>query len=261
MGGGATRPAPLTLLGAGDPAPVENLNDASDAPVLLLCEHAGREVPERLGGLGVTRAQREAHIGWDIGAAEVTREIARRLGAPAVLQRYSRLVIDCNRPPDAPDAVPEVSDGVVIPGNHGLGAEARAARVAEIFAPFHAAAAALFARVPRRAAFAIHSFTPVMGGVRRPWELGFLFRHDRETSARLRELVLRRRPGTVIGMNEPYQIDDASDWFVPRHGEARGLPHSLIEIRNDLIADAAGQAAWAELLAEVIGEFLKEQTQ
>ena len=246
------------LLTAGDPAPVEILNPDSSAPVVLMCEHAGQAVPERLSGLGVTRDALDAHIGWDIGAAAVTRLMAASLGAPAVLQRYSRLVIDCNRPPDAPDAIPAVSDGVAVPGNAKLGPQEREARVTEIFEPFHAAANALFERAERRATFAIHSFTPVFGGVGRPWELGFLFRRDTRTSAHLRAFVARRHPGMRIGMNQPYQIEDSSDWFVPRHGEARGLPHSLIEIRNDLIAGAEGQARWAELLSAAITDFMKD---
>ncbi len=255
---GDVNSARLGLLSGADPAPVEVLNEDSSFPVVLLCEHAGRAVPERLAGLGVTEAQLASHIGWDIGAASVARAMADILGAPAVLQRYSRLVIDCNRPPDAPDAMPEVSDGVSVPGNRGLGATERAARVDEIFRPFHEAVQAMFLRSPRRAAFAIHSFTPVLGGVARPWELSFLFRDDRETSLRLRKSVLRRRPETRIGMNQPYQIDDASDWFVPRHGEARNISHSLIEIRNDLIAGAQEQMAWAEILSAAISDFLED---
>lgn len=246
------------LLGAGDPDPVEVLNPDSDAPVVLICEHAGQAVPERLGGLGLSRGDLDAHIGWDIGAGAVARHMAEILGAPVVLQRYSRLVIDCNRPPDSPGAIPEVSDGVAVPGNRALAAAASRARVDEIFRPFHDRADALLEVRPRRATFAIHSFTPAMGGVARPWELGFLFRHDTRTSGRLRDLVQARRPGLAIGMNEPYQIEDDSDWFVPRHGEARRLPHSLIEIRNDRISDAAGQRDWAELLSDVITQFLKD---
>ena len=130
-------------------------------------------------------------------------------------------------------------------------------RVNEIFRPFHETANALLDIRPRRATFAIHSFTPVLGGVARPWDLGFLFRRDTRTSATLRDHVQAQHPELVIGMNQPYQIEDASDWFVPRHGEARGLPHSLIEIRNDRISDAAGQQAWAELLCNAIARFLE----
>jgi predicted N-formylglutamate amidohydrolase len=246
------------LLSAEDPHPVEVLNPDSDFPILLICEHAGQAVPERLDGLGISQHDLDAHVGWDIGAGSVARHMAELLGAPVVLQRYSRLVIDCNRPPDSPGAIPEVSDGVQVPGNRALGADGWQARVDEVFRPFHDTANALFDARLRRATFAIHSFTPVLGGVARPWDLGFLFRRDTRTSAILRDYLQARCPNLTIGMNEPYQIEDASDWFVPRHGEARGLPHSLIEIRNDKISDAAGQLAWAELLSDAITQFLKD---
>ncbi len=240
------------LLSGADPDPVETINAHSDHPVLLVCEHAEQGVPAGLGNLGLSAAALNAHIGWDIGARAVTLRIARTLGAPAVLQRYSRLVIDCNRPTDAADAMPAVSDGITVPGNAGLDAAARQARVDAIFGPFHAATAALLDHPQRRATFAIHSFTPRMGGRVRPWDIGFLYRRDTATSEGLRAAVADLRPDLTLGMNEPYQIDDASDWFVPQHGEARGLAHSLIEIRNDHIADAAGQAVFADLLSAAI---------
>lgn len=255
--GGAGPASGGALLMDGDPCPVELLNPDSDFPVVLFCEHAGQAVPGRLGDLGITQAQLDAHIGWDIGAGAVTRHMAECLGAPAILQRYSRLVIDCNRPPHAPDSVPEVSDGVAVPANRRIGAAERQARIDEVFVPFHAAANALLDGRQRRAAVSVHSFTPVFGGVGRPWDLGFLFRRDSETSAVLRDHVRQVRPELKIGMNEPYQIDDISDWFVPRHGEARGLPHSLIEIRNDRIATPADQKGWAGLLCGAILQFLK----
>jgi len=245
------------LLTARDPAPVERVNAESDHPVLLVCEHAGQAVPERLAGLGVSAETLDAHVGWDIGARAVTLQMAATLGAPAVLQRFSRLVIDCNRPPEAPDSMPETSDGVAVPGNSGLDPAARQARTLEIFDPFQAATATLLAHPRRKAAFAIHSFTPQMGGRARPWDIGFLFRHDTVTSAALSKAVTGLRPDLTIGMNQPYQIEDASDWFVPRHGEARGIAHSLIEIRNDHISGPAGQAAFAELLSTAITDFLR----
>ncbi|WP_428649482.1 N-formylglutamate amidohydrolase [Roseibium sp.] len=247
------------LLAGRDPSPVEVLNPNSDFPVVLLCEHAGQCVPERLDGLGIGRDDLDAHIGWDIGAAAVTRHLAELLGAPALLQNFSRLVIDCNRPPEAPDSIPEASDGVTIPANRGLDPADRQARIDEVFWPFHEAVDGLFDRADRLAAFSVHSFTPVMDGIRRPWELSFLYRKDKSTSEALRALVRAQRPEMEIGMNQPYQIEDASDWFVPRHGEARGLAHSLIEIRNDLISHPDQQRAWAVLLAKVILEFLKDK--
>ena len=246
------------LLSGEDPDPVEWVNAKSDHPVLLVCEHAGQRLPSRLGDLGLPSDALNAHIGWDIGARAVTLRMAEKLDAPAVLQRYSRLVIDCNRPPEAPDAIPAISDGVKIPGNTGLDAVHRQARVSEIFQPFHDATATLLDNASRRAAFAIHSFTPSMGGKSRPWDIGLLYRHDDETSPRLRDAIAAIRPDLTIGMNEPYQIEDASDWFVPRHGEARGIAHSLIEIRNDHIADAAGQSAFADLLSAAILTLLRK---
>ncbi|MEO0999739.1 MAG: N-formylglutamate amidohydrolase [Pseudomonadota bacterium] len=248
-----TRVAPASLIGPADPPPVEWL--AGTGPVALVCEHAGRAVPAALGDLGLGEGEIARHIGWDIGAAAVTRALSARLDAPAVLQPYSRLVIDCNRPPGASESVPEVSDATPVPGNRGLSPAARAAREAEIFAPFQAAVAALISRGPR-IILAIHSFTPSLAGVHRPWEVGFLHRADRATSAALAAALRARRRETVIGMNEPYRIEDTSDYFVPVHGEGSGIPHALIEIRNDLIADSAGVAAWSGLLAAAIGDVL-----
>lgn len=246
------------LLGPGDPSPAEVVNAAGRAPLLLVCEHAGQAVPARLAGLGVTQEALDAHIGWDIGAAGVARRLAAALDAPAVMQPYSRLVIDCNRPPEASDSVPEISDGHVIPGNRALAAADRAARVSDIFDPFQACVAACLDRPGIRATISIHSFTPRMNGIDRPWDIGFLFRRDSETSQALAGDLRARVPGLTIGMNEPYQIDDLSDWFVPRIGEARGLPHSLIEIRNDHIRTPAGQGLWADRLAATLSAFIKD---
>ncbi|NIY98844.1 N-formylglutamate amidohydrolase [Salipiger sp. HF18] len=240
------------LLGPRDPAPVEIVNPEGRTPLLLVCEHAGQAVPEALGRLGVSQAQLDEHIGWDIGAAEVTRRLAAMLDAPAVLQRYSRLVIDCNRPPEAPDSCPPVSDGHVIPGNAALDPEDRVKRVDEIFRPFQGAVATALARPEIQATFSIHSYTPVMGGIRRAWDVGFLFRSDRRTSDRMARALGQAVPGLTIGLNQPYQVDDASDWFVPRQAEPRGLPPSLH------IRDAAGQTLWAERLAGLMPMFLKE---
>ena len=214
------------LLSSLDLDPVELVNANSDHPVVLVCEHAGQAVPSVLNGLGLPPGAMDAHIGWDIGARAVT--------------------------------VPAVSDGVLVPENTGLDGESRQARVSEIFAPFHDATAALLDHPDRRATFAIHSFTPSMGGRTRPWDIGFLYRYDDKTSPLLRDAIAAIRPDLLIGMNEPYQIEDASDWFVPQHGEARGFAHSLIEIRNDQIVGVAGQAVFADLLSAAITDFLRK---
>ena len=169
------------------------------------------------------------------------------VGAPALLQPFSRLVIDCNRPPEALDAMPAEIHGVAVPGNRDPGS--RGARVREIFAPFQAEVARRIAEPGRRLLISVHSFTPKLGGAARPWEIGLCYREDAETAGRLARALTARRPGLVLGMNQPYGIDDAGDWFVPRHAEPSGLAHCLIEIRNDLIAGCAAQDTMARTLA------------
>lgn len=244
------------LLTGSDPAPVEWVNRGSASPVALVCEHAGRAVPSRLGGLGVSSADLERHIGWDIGAADVARALAARLDAPLVLQRYSRLVIDCNRPPESSLATPARSDGTDVPANRDLTEPARRCRIDEIFRPYDDAVTELLDGAPRRLAFSIHSFTPTLDGVARPWDAGVLFRRDARTSPALARTLLDAEPDLAVGLNEPYRIDDASDWFVPRHAEPRGIGHGLIEIRNDHLRDAAGRERWAARLASAIGVLL-----
>lgn len=250
--------AERTLLQPGDPAPVELVNAGSRHPLVVVCEHAGRAVPAALNGLGVAMADMDKHVAYDIGAESVARMLADIFGAPLVLQRYSRLVIDCNRPDDAADLIPEVSDGVRVPANHGLGPRERRRRIEEIFLPYRVALDGVLDAAPRRVAVAIHSFTPVLGGIARPWDIGFLFRKDVATSHRLAETLGRHEPGLKIGMNQPYAIDDRSDWFVPQHGERRNLPHSLIEIRNDHLLTGEGCDRWAERLAACLGDLIED---
>lgn len=245
------------LLGGNDPSPVERMLEGSRAPIALSCEHAGKDIPRSLGKLGLSDEYLESHIAWDIGAADLARLLANRLEAPLVLQRYSRLVIDCNRPPGVPASIIQVSAGVSIPGNRGLTTHDRQQRFEEIFAPYERAMISMLEENSRDAAFSIHSFTPVLGEEARPWDMGLLFRNDQDTSHSLYRLLLEREPDLVIGLNQPYQITDASDWFVPRHGERLGLPHALVEIRNDHIAGREGQEFWAALIGDVFTAFLE----
>lgn len=245
------------VLGAGDPAPVEWVNRSARAPVLLLCEHAGQAIPRALGDLGVSADVRSSHRGWDIGAEAVARQVATQLGAPLILQRYSRLVIDCNRPSRAPDSIPEHSFGAAIPANQGLTPEARQAREVAILDPLNAAIEEGLTAHPRVAAFSIHSYTPDVPGQDRPWHAGFLTRADLATGQALKTHIAGQRPDLTLDLNQPYQIDDDSDWFIPAYAEPRGLAHALIEIRNDLIRDAGGVADWAALLAGAITHVLE----
>lgn len=246
------------LLTDADPNPIDFFNPEGDADVLLVCEHAGQKVPEKLFGLQLSNSDMDKHIGWDIGAAAVTRKMAQLLNAPAILQRYSRLVVDCNRPPEAPDAMPEVADNVPIPGNENLTAAARQQRIDEIFWPFHHAVEDAICSKRFRLVLSIHSFTPQLGDETRPWPLAFLYRGDAATPTALASYVHESQPALAIGMNEPYQIDDESDWFVPQHGETNKIPHSLIEIRNDQIEDENGQQVWAAQLALATSKLLDD---
>lgn len=248
------------LLGAIDPVPVELCHAEAASPFLLLCEHAGQAVPKALNGLGLPGGAIDRHIGWDIGAADLARSLADRLRCPLILQHYSRLVIDCNRPPGAMDSIPEISDGVRVPGNIGLPTQDHTQRRQAIFDPMNDAITAAFAAHPRQAVFSIHSFTRRFQGQDRPWDAGFLARRDMDTAQRLLDRISAEDPALTLALNAPYQIDDASDWFIPHHAEPRGLRHTLIEVRNDHLSDAAGVARWADLLAAAIGSVL-EKTQ
>ncbi|MEO0427263.1 MAG: N-formylglutamate amidohydrolase [Pseudomonadota bacterium] len=252
--------SPSRLLGPNDPDPVEVLHPDSAAAVVLVCEHAGRAVPSALDGLGVSDAVLESHRGWDIGAEAVARQLACLLGAPLVLQRYSRLVLDANRPPWSATSIPEVSHGAEIPANRGLSAAEQQDRVTDILEPMDRAIERAFATHPRRAAFSIHSYTPELGGVARPWQAGMLTRRSLMTGKGLIASLRRQDPDLMLAMNEPYRIEDDGDWFIPHHAEPRGIPHTLIEIRNDEIADDAGAERWAALLATAITDVLEELT-
>lgn len=248
------------LLRSGDPAPFEVVRPNAASPWLLVCEHAGRAVPKVLGDLGVPPARMDRHIASDIGAEGLTRALSERLDATAVLQPYSRLVIDCNRPAHAPDLIPAVSDGVPIPANLDLSETGRAARLAAIHGPFHAAVAAILDAGTAKALVAIHSFTPRLAeGMERPWDAGFCCNRDCRLARALLVEVSRLAPAACLALNEPYGVDDAGDHTIPVHGEARGLPHVLVEVRNDRIGDAAGQRRCAGLLAAALGRLRIEE--
>ncbi len=243
------------LLGPDEPPPVVVHGGAGVSTLFLTCDHAGRRIPARLGRLGLPETELDRHIAWDIGVAAVSRRMAERLGATLVEQRYSRLVIDCNRPPDVPNAIPALSEATPIPGNVDLSPADRQARRDEVFAPYHdAIASALDGRAStgrRTVLVAMHSFTPSYLGTARPWHVGTLYGHDARLAGILHGL-LEREGRYAVGDNEPYSVSDETDYTIPVHGERRGLPHVGIEIRQDLITDAAGQQEWADLLARLL---------
>ena len=247
-------PVSPPLVGLHDPAPFTVHNRHGASPFLLLVDHAGQRVPATLNGLGLPQAELDRHIGWDIGIAGVTAALARKLDAFAIEQTYSRLVIDCNRPLTSPTLMPEMSDGTVIPGNAGLTAAQRQQRIDSIHVPYHARVSAELDR--RRATgrptllVMMHSFTPAMNGTARPWHAGVLYHRDTRFAHRLLH-ALRDEGDLTVGDNQPYSVSNASDYAVPVHGEGQGLVHVALEIRQDLIADAAGQRAWAARLERI----------
>ncbi|MCP9318724.1 N-formylglutamate amidohydrolase [Acetobacter persici] len=225
-------------------------------PFVLVSDHAGRAVPPELGDLGVSAEERARHIGWDIGIDGVGRHLAARLPAVLIEQVYSRLVIDCNRAPGHPTSIVTVSDGTPVPANEGLTPEQIAARHDAILHPYHARITQeLDARVQAgrpTVVVALHSFTPEMRGFKRPWHAGILHNHDSRLAHIMLDLL--RREGLTVGDNEPYALTDTSDYTIPLHGEKRQLPHLEIEIRQDLIAEDAGQKEWAARLARLLPE-------
>jgi predicted N-formylglutamate amidohydrolase len=251
----------FSLLAADDPPPVSEQNADGASPLLLVADHAGVASPRALGRLGVAASEWQRHIALDIGIAGLGRRLSDALDATLIRQNYSRLVIDCNRPLDAASSIPEISELTPIPGNVGLSDAERAARAREIFSPYHECIEAELER--RRQAYrstaliALHSFTPEFKGVARPWHVALLSNRDRRLAERLLDLFKRERD-LVVGDNEPYFVSDTTDYTIPVHGERHGLPHALIEIRQDLIAEDSGQQQWAARLADVLPRAYEE---
>jgi predicted N-formylglutamate amidohydrolase len=245
------------LLGGEDVPPVLEHNAAGHSPFLLTCDHYGRLIPLSLGDLGLPESELTRHIAWDIGIAGVAEALSKHLDAHLIAQRYSRLVIDCNRPPDVPSSIPIISEATTIKGNEGLTRDAMAARRVAIFDPYHRRIRDVIDQRLRdgipTVLVSLHSFTPVYAGIERPWHIGTLYHRDTRLPPLLLEL-LRGEADLVVGDNEPYAVSDETDYTIPVHGEARGLMNSGIEIRQDLIADQAGQKQWADRLARIFGE-------
>ena len=249
------------LLGQGDIPSVHEVNAAGTSPFLLTSDHYGRILPRALGDLGVSESELVRHIAWDIGIAGVAEQMAEMLDAHLIAQRYSRLVIDCNRSPGVASSIPVISEATAIPRNEGISGSERAARRREIFEPYHHRIDAVIdnrihAKRPT-VLVSLHSFTPVYAGVARPWHIGALYTRDRVLSQLLLK-HLRAEGDLVGGDNEPYAVSDLSDYTIPVHGEARGLVNTGIEIRQDLIADQSGQQQWAERLARIFAEIEME---
>lgn len=254
-----TQQAPSGLLAADEAAPYEVLEVEAARPIVLACDHASNRVPRALDALGLANEHLQQHIAWDIGAGAVTRLLSRRLKANAVLGNYSRLVIDLNRDLDDPTAFPAISDGILVPGNLGISVEQRAERARVLFKPYHEA----LRRVTHDCSgtnqspvfVSIHSFTPKLYGVRRPWHIGVLWDKDPRLAIPFME-TLRRAGDVVVGDNEPYSGRHPADYTIDHHAEPLGLAHIGIEIRQDLINDVSGQQRWGNVLAEALESVL-----
>jgi predicted N-formylglutamate amidohydrolase len=245
------------LLTSDDVPPVHESNAAGRSAFLFTCDHYGRLIPQRLGDLGLPADELTRHIAWDIGIAGVAEQLSNQLDAHLVAQRYSRLVIDCNRPPHAASSIPLISEATTIPGNEGLSRETAEARRRAIFDSYHDRIDEIIDQrlhdgLPT-VLVSLHSFTPVYAGIARPWHIGTLYHRDKALPPLLLK-ALRSEADLVIGDNEPYAVSDETDYTIPVHAEMRGLMNTGIEIRQDLICDQAGETAWAERLARILGE-------
>jgi predicted N-formylglutamate amidohydrolase len=245
----------VTLLADDEPSAVLVTGRGRQAPFVIVVDHASPRIPRRLGDLGLPAGELQRHIAWDIGAFAVAEQMAGALDAPLISQNYSRLVIDCNRDPAVASSIPTIGECLEIPGNMNLSLAEIAERRAEIFDPYHGEVRGLLderlaAELPT-ILVAQHSMTNVFKGVRREMHAAVLYNRDPRV-ARLMLDELRREPGLVVADNEPYFVSDETDYTIPRHAEARGLPYVEIEIRQDLVGDAEGQSQWAERLTRAL---------
>jgi predicted N-formylglutamate amidohydrolase len=249
------------ILGPDDPPPVTVVNETGRGDCLLLCDHASHAVPKSLHGLGLGPVDLARHIAGDIGASSVARHLSRRFDSPVVLAGFSRLVIDCNRSLDDPTSIPLISETTVIPGNRAVSVDGRKRRAEACFEPYHHRVRGFLdgfaARNVVPVILSIHSFTPVFKGVARPWHFGILWNRDPRVPKPL-IAALARMQGVVVGDNEPYSGRDEYGYTIMHHGAQRGLPHVLIEVRDDLIRDEAGVARWTGILGDALAPILAD---
>lgn len=246
------RGARPTLLGDTDLPPVRIINPQGRSLFLLLGDHAGTAIPASLGTLGLSSGQLRQHIAVDIGVQKLGEALARALDATFICQRYSRLVVDCNRDPVSPEAIPEISDGTVIPGNQNLSAREQAARIAEVHASYHAAIAQHLRERDTAGLetilVSLHSFTPIMRDIARPWDIGVLYAWGNIDFAVSLLKVLMNDDTLVVGDNEPYRMD-STDYTVPLHASPRDCSYVEIEVRQDHLRHEDGVEAWSSRLA------------
>jgi predicted N-formylglutamate amidohydrolase len=243
------------LLAPDEPPPFAEIGLRGRSNFVIVVDHASRRIPRRLNDLGLPASELQRHIAWDIGALGVARQVAAALDAPLVAQNYSRLVIDCNRDPQVATSIPRSSESIEIPGNLDLSDADIEVRRTEIFDPYHERIRAL---LDERAAagrltilVAQHSMTNIYHGVEREMHAAVLYNRDRRFAGPVLD-ALRREADVTIADNQPYFVSDETDYTIPRHGEARALPHVEIEVRQDLVGDDAGQTEWARRITRAL---------
>ena len=224
---------------------------------VFFCDHASNEVPVELRNLGLPASELARHIAWDIGAGGVTAELSDFFDSPAILCGTSRLVVDCNRQLDAPDLIPETSDGTTVPGNRNLTQADRQQRVEAWFEPYHAAIESMIedreARAVTSIAVSIHSMTECLAGRVRPWQIALSSHLDRRLVEPIL-IALRRTGDIIVGDNQPYDLDPRVDYTIPFHAMRRDMPYLQVEFRQDEIASVRGQLNWARRFAAALAE-------
>ncbi|AHM74036.1 N-formylglutamate amidohydrolase [Yersinia hibernica] len=252
------------LLREGEPPAAVIERPASRSPFILLADHAGQRIPEQLGDLGLPAGEIDRHIGWDIGSLATAQRLSQYLDATLIHQRYSRLVIDCNRTPGIASSIPEISEHTRVPRNIGVTVPEAQARRAEVFQPYHDLITQTLNQ--RRDSglpsviISMHSFTPSFKNISRPWQIGTLFNRNPEFALQLVAL-LQQEDSLKVGINEPYAMTDATDFTLPFHAEQRQLPYVGIEIRQDLISQQEGQEQWGQRLARLLPQALAAYNQ
>jgi predicted N-formylglutamate amidohydrolase len=250
--------AAAAFLAPGHLPPVLTFNAKGTSPFVLVCDHASNRIPHEYAGLGLTPIQRLMHIAWDPGALALAKELAALLDAPLVHSTVSRLVIDCNRDHDAHDLITTVSELTEIAANAGIPAAERKARIARHHAPYHDAIDAMlgarFKAGIDTILVAVHSFTPTYRGVARPWPIGLIHGRDESFTAAFRDALLAAEPDMNVGWNEPYSALNGVTFTLEHHGDGRGLPAVMIEVRHDEILDQPGVTRWALTIARALAQ-------
>ncbi len=235
--------------------PFRVLNTGGRSPIVLICDHASNRMPSGYGDLGLPEAERRRHIAWDIGAAAICELLAARFDAPAILSEVSRLVVDCNRHFTDASLTPAISDGTQVPANQNLSEDERRRRWEQFHQPYHQAVEDVivrkFAGKQEPIVVSIHSMTPVMKGIARPWQIAMCWQEDERLSRPMLH-ALRARGDIVVGDNEPYSLDRSEDYSVPVHAMRRGLKHLQVEFRQDEVAEPDGQQRWATIFGDCL---------